>query len=114
MWGDAKFRAMNRLNFALLLLGLGICVSCSKTYPALTLAQVRATAAFKARVVEVQTRDLKEHGMLLLISLRKEDGSELRIMQVSAATQDVATAQSLVKGQLYDFPEVFTDRSATP
>jgi hypothetical protein len=111
-------RAVNRLNFALLLLGLGFCVSCSKTHPALTLAQVRSTTPFKATVEEVQLNDLRDKGVLILISLRKQDGSELRIMQVSATTQDVATAQSLVKGQLYDFPKVFTDplasRSATP
>jgi methionine-rich copper-binding protein CopC len=118
MWGDAKLSAINRLILALLLLVLGFCVSCSKSHPALTLAQVRSTTPFKATVEEVHLSDFRENGVVLLISLRKQDGSELRIMQVSATTQDVAAAQSLVKGQLYDFPKVFTDpslgRSTTP
>jgi hypothetical protein len=58
--------------------------------------------------------DLPQSGPLLLISLRKQDGSKIAIMQVTAATQDVALAQSLRKGVKYDFPKVLLGKEQKP
>jgi hypothetical protein len=99
---------MNALALALFLVA-GLAVSCSKNTRAVSFASIRNGAPFTAAVEEVQLSDFREKGMLVLISLRRPDGSALRIMQVSASTQEVAFARSLQRGQSYQFPTALTD-----
>jgi hypothetical protein len=94
---------MNALTLSLPLLIAGLAVSCTKNTNAISLSSVRSGAPFTATVEEVQLSDFREKGMLVLISLRRPDASELQIMQASASTQEVAFARSLQRGQSYEF-----------
>jgi hypothetical protein len=102
---------MNRRGFHLLLLVLVVAVSCTKTTPALNIAQAKAAAPFQATVEDIHLTDFGKSGsgLVLWISLRKQDGSKISILQAGASTQDVALAQLLRKGEKYDFPKILLE-----
>lgn len=80
--------------------------SCRHEREAVTLNQMSSMPPFRATVQDVHVSDFKAGGVVLLVVLKKDDGSEVRLLEASASSNLVKRAYALIKQQAYTFPDV--------
>lgn len=80
-------------------------------YQDVTLDQIRKEVPFSAVVEVIQKSDVPHSGMMVMIGLRKEDGSRVGIYGLPASEELSTLAAVLKRGMKYRFPDILEETS---
>jgi len=91
-----------------------VLVACGRqmaTYPDVTLDQIRKEAPFSAVVEVIQESDITHNGKMIMIGLRKGDGTRVGIYGLPASEELSTLAAVLERGMKYKFPDILEETS---